>query len=245
MKVAFRLFVLVGLFSSSFIAYSTAHSPDHDQFTSFLKKHVSKNGFVNYKTLTADSSSLNSYIQLLSKNTPGAGWTEKEKLAYWINVYNAYTLRIVSRHYPLTSITTIKKTGAKDVWAIKFIKIGGQLYSLNEIENEVIRKRFNEPRIHFAVNCASYSCPNLLNEAYTEVKLESQLESQTRKFINDPSKNKIGADQISISKLFDWYKADFTKNGTVIDFINKYSITKTKSGSAIRYMDYSWKLNGQ
>jgi hypothetical protein len=114
---------------------------------------------------------------------------------------------------------------------------------LNNIENDIIRAQYNEPRIHFALNCASKSCPVLLNKAYTPSKLYGQLTSQTKRFLKDTSKNNFSGSTIKISKIFDWYGEDFRKNGsTVIDFFNKYR-TEQLSDPKIAYMDYSWDLN--
>jgi hypothetical protein len=101
----------------------------------------------------------------------------------------------------------------------------------------------DEPRIHFAINCASFSCPNLLNEAYTEEKLEQQLKVVSKNFINDKTKNTIGTIKIEISKIFDWFEGDFKTKGSVIDFINQYSIVKISRNAKINYKEYNWSLN--
>jgi hypothetical protein len=113
---------------------------------------------------------------------------------------------------------------------------------LGEIEHKILRK-MNEPRIHFAINCASFSCPNLANEAYTEDKLEQQLTHVTKRFINDNSKNTIATNKADISQLFDWFSGDFKKNGSVIDFINKYSKVQINAKAKISYKEYNWNLN--
>jgi hypothetical protein len=114
---------------------------------------------------------------------------------------------------------------------------------LNNIEHDIIRKEFNEPRIHFAVNCASVSCPNLRNEAFVASRLNEQLDDQARKFINDKSKNNISANSAQLSKLFTWFKGDFTKEGTVVAFINKYGTVKLSEKAKIDYLEYNWNLN--
>ncbi|TCL64571.1 uncharacterized protein DUF547 [Mariniflexile fucanivorans] len=101
----------------------------------------------------------------------------------------------------------------------------------------------NEPRIHFAINCASYSCPNLLNEAYIESKIEKQLEHSAISFINDKTKNSIDRNKIEISKIFDWFSGDFKTNGTLIDFLNSYSSIKINANAKIKFKDYNWNLN--
>ena len=223
--------VLTSVNDSDFHAY--------EQLTSFLRTHVSADGHVNYSAIKKNKSRLNAIIQTFEHNYPKSDWSRNQKLAYWINAYNVYTIKLVSDNYPVSSITKIT---AKP-WDKKFIQLGGKTYSLNMIENEIIRKQFNEPRIHFALNCASKSCPNLYNKAFKASALSYQLTQQTKKFLADKGKNDFSnSKSIKISKIFEWYKADFTKNGSVVDFINKYSETKLNSPK-ISYMDYSWDLN--
>lgn len=124
----------------------------------------------------------------------------------------------------------------------KFFTLGNKKYSLEEIEHEILRK-MNEPRIHFAINCASFSCPNLLKEAYTEAKLDQQLTTAAKGFVNDATKNTITVNKIEISKIFDWFEGDFEQNGSVIDFLNKYSTVKINSEAEVKYKDYNWSLN--
>lgn len=205
----------------------------------FLHRYVSSAGKVNYAGIKSNKNTLNDILSEFESNYPESSWSSKQKLTYWINAYNIYTIKLIVDNYPTTSITKIT---AKP-WEKKFIKLGGKTYDLNTIENGIIRKQFNEPRIHFALNCASKSCPVLLNAAYTPEKLYSQLTSQTKRFMKDATKNDFSnPKKIKISQLFDWYKEDFTKNGTVIDFINKYR-TEQLDNPKIEYMEYSWDLN--
>ncbi|MFT6246590.1 MAG: hypothetical protein ACJA0U_003283 [Salibacteraceae bacterium] len=210
----------------------------YEKLNFFLKKYVSASGKVNYSGIKANKGSLDSILKEIESNYQKNNWTNNQKLAYWINVYNIYTIKLVVDNYPTTSITKV----TAEPWKKKFINLGGSTLSLAHVENEIIRKKFNEPRIHFALNCASKSCPNLMNAAYTPSNLQSKLTSQTKKFLNAPSKNKFEKKEISISKIFDWYSTDFTKNGTIKDFINKYR-TEQLSSEKITYMEYSWDLN--
>ena len=210
----------------------------YGKLNSFLKKYVSTSGKVNYSGIKANKGSLDIVLKEIESNYQKSNWTNNQKLAYWINVYNIYTIKLVVDNYPTTSITKI----TAEPWKKKFIKLGGNTLSLAYIENEIIRKKFNEPRIHFALNCASKSCPNLMNTAYTPGNLQSKLTSQTKKFLIDTSKNEFDKKKISISKIFDWYSADFNKSGTVIDFINKYRTEQLKSPKVV-YKEYSWDLN--
>ncbi|MBL4862358.1 MAG: DUF547 domain-containing protein [Crocinitomicaceae bacterium] len=211
---------------------------EYKNLTTFLQRHVTGSGTVNYNGIKGDLSAFNAIIKEFESNVPNRDWSSDERLVFWINAYNIYTLKLVTDNYPISSITKI----AAKPWDKKFIQLGGSTYSLNNIEHTIIRKKFNEPRIHFALNCASISCPILMNEAFTPKNIDSQLTQQTKKFLNDTSKNKLWSDSIQISELFDWYEEDFTKNGTLIDFINKYRDTKL-SNPTISYIAYSWDLN--
>lgn len=201
-----------------------------------LKKYVSASGKVNYKGFKTSERELDSYLQLLSDNPPAADWNKKRKLSYWINVYNAHTIKLIVKNYPIKSIMELN--GGKP-WDDKGIKIGSNTYSLNNIENDIIRPRFNDGRIHFAVNCAAKSCPPLWNRAWTADNLNPALASRTKKFINDPSYNTLGAAP-KISKIFEWYGADF---GDLTVFLNKYAVEKIASDAAISFGEYNWDLN--
>lgn len=251
--VSFTMIALL-LSSCSFRKKSfsaTAESaPSHEQWSVLLTKHVKDNGNVDYEGFIKDSVDLNQYLDLLSKNAPNKEkWTDDERLAYWINAYNAYTVQIVIRHYPINGIKEIASglniPFVSTTWDIKFIELGGERINLNRIEHGIIRKEFDEPRIHFAVNCASISCPVLRNEAYTAEKLEEQLTDQTETFLNDSTRNNFySAKKAEVSKLFTWFEGDFKKNEqSVIDFINKYSDQKLDADAELTYMEYNWGLN--
>ena len=219
----------------SFSLYSQKNN--HQKWNDLLQKHVSENGNVDYKGFKKEEVALQSYLELLSKNLPEKSWTKNATLAYWINAYNAYTVKLILDNYPIKSIKKINSP-----WDAAFINLGNKKYSLGEIEHKILRK-MNEPRIHFAINCASYSCPNLLNEAYTEKNLNNQLDAAAKSFINDKTKNTITANSIEISSIFDWFTADFKKKGTLIDFLNKYSAVKINAKAKISYKEYNWNLN--
>ena len=202
----------------------------HQIWNELLEKNVYK-GNVNYKGFVSEKDKLQKYLDALSKEAPKRNWSKDEKLAYWINAYNAFTIKLIIDNYPTKSIKDLGGAIYKvnTPWDIKFIEIEGKKYDLNNIEHNILRKEFDEPRIHFAINCASVSCPNLRNEAYVANKLEKQLEEQTYSFINDSSKNKITSEKAELSKIFSWFKGDFTKNGSLEDFINKYAKVKITS----------------
>ncbi|PSR52609.1 DUF547 domain-containing protein [Adhaeribacter arboris] len=227
--------------------HATKTPVSHQAYSELLQKYVSTQGKVNYKEFLKDSVALNQYLQTLSNNPPAETWSRAEQLAYWINAYNGFTLQLILRNYPLKSIkdigSKIKIPFVNTPWDEKFIRIGQSRIDLNEIEHSILRQKFNEPRIHFAIVCASVSCPPLLNRAYTASDLNQQLNKQAHLFINDPSRNKIKPNQIQISKIFSWFKGDFTKKESLIGFLNKYSRVKINPDAQVSTLDYNWNLN--
>ncbi|TVR36535.1 MAG: DUF547 domain-containing protein [Cryomorphaceae bacterium] len=219
----------------------------HEAFTGFLRQYVDGDGMVNYRAMQKDSTSLNKYLATLESHHPHTGkWSKAEQLAYWINAYNAFTLQLVLRHYPVESI---KDLGGwiyrvNTTWDIRFIEIEGQRYHLNDIEHNIIRKQFDEPRIHFALVCAARSCPRLRNEAYEAHRLEEQLEDQTRHFFNS-WRNELKEEALKLSKLLKWYSGDFKNHGGVRVFVERYGAVSVSPDARIEYLEYDWKLNEQ
>ena len=247
-----KLFFILVISSLAFSAcsvktYKSDSKPiTHELWNTLTKTHVSESGQVNYTGFQKDKDKLSKYLDLLSQNHPNKkNWTKDEQLAYWINAYNAFTVKLIIDNYPTKSIKDIKNgiPFVSTVWDIKFINIEEATYDLNNIEHGIIRKQFDEPRIHTALNCASISCPKLRNEAFIPERLEEQLEDQMRYFVNNPVKNKITSDNLQLSKLLKWYKSDFTKKGNLIDYLNKYSEVKINKDAKISHLDYDWNLN--
>lgn len=228
---------------------NSEHPPSNALYTKLLNKYVNASGFVNYKGLKGDAAALNEYLHSLSANPPSDKWSVNEKKAYWINAYNAFTLKLIVDNYPVKSIKdigpAIQIPFVNTPWAKKFFKIGNQEMKLDAIEHDILRKQFNDPRIHFSLVCASRSCPPLRNEAYEADKLDEQLNSQGRIFLSDKSKNKITSNKIEISKIFSWFKGDFTKNSSLIDFLNRFSPVKISKDADIDHLSYNWDLNEQ
>ncbi len=219
----------------------------HEIWDGLIKKHVKSDGFVDYKGMINDSARLNQYLRLLSGAHPNKKlWSKDEQMAYWINAYNAFTVKLIVDNYPVASIKDIKKgiPFVNTVWDIKFINIQGQQYDLNNIEHGILRKFWKDARIHAAVNCASYSCPRLRDEAFVAERLDEQLDDSMRKFVNDPVRNKITAEKASLSSIFTWFKGDFKRDaGSVRKFVNQYSTIKIGEKTEITYLDYDWSLN--
>ena len=242
------LVCLISLAACS-IAWTQLTAPSHEVFGQLLKRNVTADGRVNYVGFIKDSVALNGYLNLLSSHPPDEKtWTRQEQMAYWINAYNAFTIRLITKYYPIKSIkdigSSIQLPFVNTPWDIKFITIGKEKMDLNNIEHGQLRKKFRDPRIHMVLVCASRSCPTLLNEAYDAKTLEEQLTKQTKAFLNDSFRNKISPDKPEVSMIFNWYGMDFKKDGSSVrDFINKYSAIKIKADAIIKYLDYDWQLN--
>ncbi|MFK7923550.1 MAG: DUF547 domain-containing protein [Bacteroidia bacterium] len=225
-------------------ANADAKTISHQTWSELLQKYVAADGMVNYQGFKDEDVKLQKYLDLLSDNPPADNWSEEEKIAYWINAYNAFTVKVIADNYPLESIRDLHTIpGIKTIWHKEFFKIGGKPASLNQIEHEILRKEFVEPRIHVAINCASISCPVLLNEAYTATKLEDQLTAQMKAFLTQSLRNTIEADAVELSKIFKWFEEDFTREGSLIDFLNQYAPVNINSDADIDYKDYDWSLN--
>jgi hypothetical protein len=242
--------LLFGFFIITAFSAVSAQPPSHGIWNSLLQKYVNENGFVNYKGFINDRLEFQKYLDILSNNPPEDNWSKEDKEAYWINAYNAFTVKLIIDHYPVKSI---KNIGPKHQipfvntpWQKKFFKIGKEDYKLDKIEHHILRKQFNDPRVHFAIVCASWSCAKLRNEAYEGSRLNDQLDDQAKDFLTDKRKNIITPEKAQLSSYFEWYRNDFEKKGvSFIDFINQYSPVKIKKDADISYLDYNWALNEQ
>lgn len=220
----------------------------HHLFDELLQKYVEADGMVNYQGFASEREKLDQYLKLLAEHPPNdQSWTRNDQIAYWINVYNAFTIDLVLDNYPLESIkdigASIQLPFVNTPWDIDFIEINEEIYDLNNIEHNILRKNWDEPRIHFAINCASISCPKLRSEAYVGSILDQQLKEQAIDFLNDPSKNKVSKEGIQVSKIFKWFSSDFEKQMDLFEYLNQYSKHKIVSTDKIEYMDYNWQLN--
>lgn len=209
----------------------------HEDWNTLLQKHVSTTGAVNYKGFIKDKVAFDAYLKILYTNVPSDDWSVHQKLAYWMNTYNAFTIKLITDNYPLKSIKDLK-----DPWDQRLFKIGKKWYNLNEIEHQILRK-MGDPRIHFGINCASFSCPPLLNKAFTPDNVEALLEQLAIAFVNDTQRNTITVNSIQISKIFQWFAKDFKTNGTLIHFLNQYAKTKIAPNAKKSFAKYNWTLN--
>lgn len=226
---------------------------NHQAYQKFLNSYVITSAaginLVRYAKVTAaDKAALKAYLNRLAK-LPIGQYNRNVQLAYWINFYNALTIYTVLKNYPVKSIRDIK-TGwfSGGIWNKHLIKVDGVLISLNGIEHRIVRPIWNDPRTHFALNCASYSCPNLQRQAYTGRTINGMLTQDAIIYINSPRGVSIKNNELIVSSIFDWYQSDFGKNEqAVINFLKKYAKPKLKEKlnkfHEISDYQYNWKLN--
>jgi hypothetical protein len=239
-----------------------AHDPssdvtiDHSAWNTFLKAYVSPgpNGvnLVSYSEVSfASRQILDDYVKYLS-GVKVSGLNRPEQMAYWINLYNALTVKVVLDHYPIKSIRDINISPGfftSGPWDKKLLRIEGEKVSLNDIEHRILRPIWRDPRIHYAVNCASMGCPNLRPQAFTPENLEDMLDAGAKDYVNNPRGAEVSAGgKLTVSSIYEWYKEDFggTDRG-VIEHLKKYAkpgLRKRLKGiSRISDDRYDWSLN--
>ncbi|MFO1387098.1 MAG: DUF547 domain-containing protein [Chitinivorax sp.] len=256
------------IFACSLLLSSLAQAAgfDHSAWDGLLKKNVvslrqGQATQVNYAAMAAERAKLKAYLAATAA-VPKASfdsWSKPEQLAFLINVYNAATVDLVLNAWP--KVDSIKDLGSilQSPWKKRFIPLLGETRSLDDIEHGLIRAegRYQEPRIHFATNCASIGCPALRPEAYSGEKLAAQLEEATRLFLSDRSRNRLEGDNLKVSSIFKWYRQDFEKGwggfNSLPQFFGSYSkalgisdsdVQKLKSGAIdIDFLSYDWNLN--
>ena len=222
----------------------------HDLFDQILQEHVDENGRVNYTQLKANPEKFEAYLDLLAAANL-TEWSYNEQLTFWINAYNALVIKGVIDHYPTTSVRKVKLFNGF-FSRLKF-QAAGKTYTLNEIEHGILREEFPDPRVHFAIVCASFSCPPLWNSAYTVEMIEERLETATFNFIRNPEQVRIDRTKRSVylSKIFKWYADDFKEGyDGVADFLSDYLPLEDAEFLAstdvkFHYLNYDWTLNDQ
>ena len=246
----------------------------NERFDRVLQKHVNERGLVDYTALRDDSEDLEGYYYLITAYSPDSHPelfpSEKHKLAYWINAYNAGAIKIVLTYYPISSVIDVKQPGIffflsdkSGFFFFQRLTFGGKSTNLYYLENQVIRKRFNDPRIHFAVHCASLGCPRLPRQSFSGESLDQQLDNEARFFLAEERNFKIDHDEkvIYLSSIFNWYEKDFTtwyttmypgRESSLLSYIELYltperieELKKISNSYALRFVPYDWRLNDQ
>ncbi len=229
---------------------------DHETLNQLLKRYVDANGMVNYRgwhSNADDRAALKNYLSELGKADSTKAATKSAKLAYWINAYNALTIEGILRVYPTTSIRNhTAKVFGYNIWKNLKLTSGDQQVSLDHIEHEILRK-MTEPRIHFAIVCASIGCPRLLNEAYTADKLEQQLTTNTQDFFSRSQNLQmdVANKKLLLSSIISWFGTDFGKTqAEQLTYLAPYFPEAEKKfaaagGYRVAFLDYNWDLNTQ
>ena len=227
--------------------YGVEFDHSHQPYGTVLNKYVN-NGLVDYNGLKSNPEQLDLYLTSLTtvSEKDFNQWSEEKQLAYLINLYNAQTLRLIIDHYPIKSIKDINEP-----WDTPLVTLHGNKITLNELEHQIIRKNYKEPRIHFALVCAAKGWPILPKEPFKPGNLSNQFQKQGRKFLSDPKKNSVDFKNqtVYLSPIFDWFQEDFVKNsGSVLLFVRPYfpdEISKILSNAdfKIEFSEYDWSLN--
>jgi hypothetical protein len=261
------LTLLVTLLQSPLGLTATAE-PAHENWTALLQACVratadGRSTAADYDCFARRETALDAYLEELSSTQESSlrAWPRDSQLAFLINAYNAWTVKLILGAWP--DIQSIRELGSllRSPWKKEFIPLLGETISLDDIEHGMIRApgRFDEPRIHFAVNCASIGCPALRREAFTGDAIETQLEEQTRRFLADPSRNRYAGDKLEVSSIFKWYREDFERGWRGADslaaFLGDYAdalgLSEAQRNAllsgelAIGFLDYDWRLNAR
>jgi len=254
--------------SISVVVQANAASFDHSPFDGLLRQYVvvlegGKATQVDYDGLLADRDRLSEYLQSLSELDQNEfdAYPLDNQLALLINAYNGWTLELILTRYP--DLESIKDLGSffQSPWKKKFFTFLGETRSLDEIEHDLIRDsgRYNDPRIHFAVNCASIGCPALRAEAYSGDKLQQQLTEATELFLADRQRNRLRGQILEVSVIFKWYREDFEKGWLGFQSLEQFLVSysqilsldekmaeKVRGGEMkIDFLKYDWRLNGK
>jgi hypothetical protein len=252
-----RLKLVVLLCALSLGAQAQGFDHSHRAWDALLKKHVvaldgGRASQLRYAAMASERAALRTYLEALSRVEKGEfeRWSRAEQVAFLVNAYNAFTVEKILARYPdIRSIWDFGKLFGNPI-KDRIIALLGEPASLDWIEHETLRKRYREPRIHYAVNCASASCPMLREEAYVAARLEAQLEEQARRFLSDRKRNRLSGGELEVSKIFDWFKEDFEPRAA---YFARYAdlLADDPAGRQLvaggkfrlRFLEYDWSLN--
>ena len=230
---------------------SLSASFDHSLYEAVLRTHVSQ-GLVDYKELKEDLR-LDQYLEQLKAADLSDLEGRQDKVAFWINAYNAYTLKLITHYYPVSSITDIREAGYESPWKIPWAHIAGKTYTLDQIENAILRPKWPDPRIHYALVCAAQSCPQLRNEAYTAELLDDQFNEQADWFMRNRNDFDLKKREARLSKIYEWYAIDFGDNHTqtlqtLVPHAEEKVAESLKTEAQewkVSFIEWDWTLNEQ
>jgi hypothetical protein len=237
-------FLMMAIFLSP--SHCVAAALDHSSWSSLLTRYVDDDGRVAYRDLQArDKAAFDRYLATLAQ-AQTVGMTEAEEKAFWMNAYNAVIISGILQGYTAESLLARKR-----LFSWFTVRVAGQERTPDEIEHQILRKKFHDPRIHFTIVCASSSCPKLRREAYVAERLEVQLNEAAQVFVNDPLRNRIETQGFTLSRIFEWFAEDFKKSdGSVVAFVRRFVVAEKAAGlnisdSELHYLEYDWTLNAQ
>lgn len=254
MKIAQLIAVIVlsvCMSLGSMVLAGSAHAEsavDDSLYGELLKKYVI-DGVVNYQGFKNEEDKLDRYLKIL-ENVNSKTLSHDKQFTFYINAYNAWTIKLILSGYP--GIKSIKDLGniLRSPWKKKICRIDGGIITLDDIEHKILRPRFRDPRVHFAIVCASKGCPPLISEPYRGEVLNQQLDNSARAFINNPERNRLEGNILYVSSIFKWFAEDF--NDDIIGFFRKYvpddvksKLERTRDSIKIKYLSYDWSLNGE
>jgi len=225
---------------------STETVVDNSLYGKLLKKYV-RDGKVDYAGFKTEEAKLDHYLKIL-ENVDPEKLSRNEQFAFYTNAYNAWTIKLILSGYP--GVTSIKDLGSliNSPWKKKIVRIDGEVTSLDHVEHEILRPRYKDPRVHFAINCAAKSCPPLRPEPFSGNILDRQLDDSTRSFINDPQSYRLEDNELYVSRIFKWFSEDF--NEDVFGFFLTYATGNLKKELEakserinVKYLEYDWSLN--
>ncbi len=240
---ALSFFFTTGQVSTGWASFAV----DNSAYAGLLKKYV-KDGVVDYRGFKNEESKLDQYLKVLEK-TDSSKLSRNEQFAFYINAYNAWTIKLILSGYP--GVKSIKELGSifKSPWKKELVRIDGDMVTLDHIEHGILRPKYKDPRVHFAINCASKGCPPLRSEPYRGDVLDQQLDEMTRAFINDPKRNRLEGKTLYVSRIFKWFKEDFGND--IVGFFLEYAqgdlkkeLDSRQEEIEVEYLSYDWSLNG-
>jgi hypothetical protein len=247
--IRYRIAVSALVFSVLLFLPAAAFSDvDHSQFSALLDLYLNDER-VDYSGFKRDEARLDAYLAHLEAVDVDA-LNRNEQFAFYSNAYNAWTIKLILTGYP--GIDSIKDLGSvfRSPWKQKLVRLNTGVFTLDEVEHDILRPRFKDPRVHFAINCAAKSCPPLYPEAFVGDRLDDQLDDATRSFINDPQQYRIEGDVLVVSRIFKWFGEDF-ENGPLAFFLQyadaplKEALEARRETLTVDYLDYDWSLNAQ
>ena len=268
-RTLITVLVLMALFAGSMMANTAQEAPMHDSkqvfshadWTTVLARFVDDRGFVDYQGLARDRAVFDRYIRAIEEASPASAPqrfpTRSDALAYYINAYNAHVFNGVLARGPEKKSVWRGLVSGLNFFVRMKVTVGGESMNLKSLEEKIILEQFKDPRVHAAINCASISCPRLIQEAFVPERLDQQLDAAMREWVNDPTHLRVdkASQKVRLNKIFDWFKGDFlgfekrngTQNATQIDYVNRFRSSEEQipRSYAISFLPYDKGINAQ